>query len=146
LWQLILLSISPISELRGGIPLGIALGYHPLLVFWVAVIFNILIYFPIRWLLDLVGIQVIKIPYVSKARDRGRRMVNKYGLVGLALLVGIPLPFTGVYTATLASWSLGYKYMEAVIPIAIGVLIAGGIVTAMTLGVVQLWILTSYLD
>jgi len=138
----ILLSISPISELRGGIPLGIALGHPPLLVFSVAVIFNILIYFPVRWLLDLVGTQVVKIPYVSKTRDRGRRVVNKYGLIGLALLVGIPLPFTGVYTATLASWSLGYKYTEAVIPIAIGVFIAGGIVIAITLGVVQLWHLT----
>ncbi len=142
MWQLILLSISPISELRGGIPLGIALGYHPLLVFWVAVISNILIYFPVRWMLDLIGTQAVKIPYVSKARDRGRRMVSKYGLIGLALLVGIPLPFTGVYTATLASWSLGYKYREAVIPITIGVFIAGGIVTAITLGAVQLWNLT----
>ncbi len=142
MWQVILLSISPISELRGGIPLGIALGYRPLLVFLVAVVFNILVYFPIRWLLDLVGMQVVKIPFISKARDRGRRMVNKYGLIGLALFVGVPLPFTGVYTAALASWSLGYKYQETVIPIAIGVLIAGGIVTAMTLGVVRLWDLT----
>lgn len=69
-------------------------------------------------------------------------MVDRYGLVGLALLVGIPLPFTGVYTATLAGWSLGYNYKEAILPIAIGVVIAGGIVTALTLGAVELWRLT----
>lgn len=115
--------------------MGIALGYSPLLVFTVAVVFNILIYFPTRWMLDLVGTQVVKIPYVSKARNRGEKMVGKYGLLGLAFLVGIPLPFTGVYTATLASWSLKYKYRESIIPIIIGVLVAGCIVTATTMGV-----------
>ena len=138
LWQVILLSISPISELRGGIPLGIALGYNPIQVFGIAVIFNILIYFPVRWLLDMIGNQVIKIPFVNSARNRGRRMVSRYGLIGLAILVGIPLPFTGVYTASLASWSLGIKYWEAILPISIGVLVAGSIVTFMTLGVVKI--------
>ena len=133
------MSVSPISELRGGIPIGIALNYHPLLVYLVAVTFNILIYFPIRYMLDKIGHIVIKIPLVEGARNRGRRMVSRYGLVGLGLLVAIPLPFTGVYTATLASWSLKYKYYEAILPIAIGVVIAGGIVTAMTIGVVT-WV------
>ena len=136
MWQVILLSISPISELRGGIPLGIALGYHPVLVYFVAVIFNILIYFLIRYILSIIGDKVFRFPFVESARDRGRRMVSRYGLIGLGLLVAIPLPFTGVYTATLASWSLKYTYKESIIPISIGVVVAGLIVTAMTLGVI----------
>lgn len=131
--------MSPISELRGGIPLGVALDYHPLLVYLVAVLFNILVYFPIRYMLDKIGGIVVKLPLVESARNRGRRMVSRYGLWGLCLFVAIPLPITGVYTATLVSWSLKYKYHEAILPIAIGVLIAGGIVTAMSLGVIT-WV------
>jgi uncharacterized membrane protein len=133
------LSISPISELRGGIPLGIALDYHPILVYVIAIIFNILIYFPIRFMLDKVGDVVIKISLVESARDRGRRMVSRYGLWGLCLFVAIPLPFTGVYTATLASWSLKYSYKESILPISIGVVVAGIIVTLMSLGVIT-WV------
>lgn len=135
MWQVILLSISPISELRGGIPLGIILNYHPLLVYLIAVVFNILIYFPIRYMLDKIGSIVIKIPFVESSRNRGRRMVSRYGLVGLGLLVAIPLPLTGVYTATLASWSLKYTYKESIIPISIGVVVAGIIVTLVSIGV-----------
>jgi uncharacterized membrane protein len=139
LWQVILLSISPISELRGGIPLGIALEYHPVLVFIIAVAFNVLIYFPIRFMLDKIGNVVIKLPLVESARDRGRCMVSRYGLIGLGLLVAIPLPFTGVYTASLASWSLKYSYKESILPIAIGVVVAGLIVTLVSIGVVT-WV------
>ena len=134
------MAVSPISELRGAMPLGIALGYHPLQVFLVSVVFNILVYFPIRYALDMIGENVFKFPFVEKARNRGRRMVSRYGIIGLGLLVGIPLPFTGVYTATLASWSLGFKSREAIIPISIGVIVAGIIVLVMTLGIVELFV------
>lgn len=139
MWEVILLSISPISELRGGIPLGVVLGYNPIQVFLVAILSNILVYFPIRWMLDIIGKVVLRISFVRSARDKGQRMVSRYGKIGLALLVAIPLPLTGVYTATLASWSLKYGYREAILPIVIGVIIAGCIVIAMSLGVVT-WV------
>lgn len=134
-----MLSISPISELRGGIPLGIAFGYNPYQVFLVSVLSNILVYFPIRWMLDIIGKTVLRLSFVKSARDRGQRMVSKYGKFGLALLVAIPLPLTGVYTATLASWSLKYGYKKTILPISIGVIIAGVIVTAMSMGVLT-WV------
>lgn len=139
MWEVVLLSISPISELRGGIPLGIAFGYNPYQVFTIAVLVNILVYFPIRWMLDIAGKVVLRLSFVRSARDRGQRVVSKYGKYGLALLVAIPLPLTGVYTATLASWSLKYGYKEAILPIVVGVIIAGGIVTAMSMGVLA-WV------
>lgn len=135
MWEVILLSMSPISELRGGIPLGIAFGYNPYQVFLIAVLSNILVYFPIRWMLDIAGKIILRFSFVRSARDRGRRIVSKYGKFGLALLVAIPLPLTGVYTATLASWSLKYGYRETILPIVTGVVIAGIIVTAMSMGV-----------
>lgn len=54
IWSIIL-SVLPISELRGGIPLAIASGYKPLLVFLICVIVNSLITFPFFFFLDYVN-------------------------------------------------------------------------------------------
>lgn len=134
MWQAILLSISPISELRGGIPVGVALGYHPLLVLLVAVTFNTLVYFPLRLLLNTTGSK-LPLPFLNSARKRCKPFVDKYGKCGLAVFVGIPLPYSGVYTATIASWALGFSTRSALIPITAGVLIAGIIVTLLTISV-----------
>ena len=101
----ILASASPISELRGGIPLGIGLGLDPALTYLVAVITNILVYFPARLILDVFYRSVLhRLPlfdrYLLKVRERGKPKVDKYGLVGLALFVAVPLPITGAYTGT----------------------------------------------
>lgn len=137
MWQAIILMVSPISELRGGIPLGIVLGYHPLLIFALAVVLNTLIYFPIRFVLNLTGDR-LPLPYVKSVRKRSQPFINKYGKYGLALFVGIPLPYSGVYTATIVSWLLGFDTKTTIIPIAIGVIIAGTIVTLLTLGAQEL--------
>jgi len=51
------------------------------------------------------------------------------------LLVAIPLPVTGVYTATFAAWLLGMDWKKAFPAIGLGVIIAGTIVTiGVTLG------------
>jgi uncharacterized membrane protein len=55
------------------------------------------------------------------------------------LLVAIPLPFTGVYTATILSWLLGMNWKKAFPAIALGVPIAGIIVLLVTLGVIEGW-------
>jgi uncharacterized membrane protein len=99
-WVL-LTTISPISELRGGIPLGI-LHYKldPLLTFSVAVIANALIFFPVFFALRLFydkllcRIQLFN-KYLESLRKRGKPKVDKYGFWGLALFVAVPLPLTG---------------------------------------------------
>jgi len=135
----VLVTISPISELRGGIPLGISLGLDPLLTFFIAIIANTILFFPILLVLRLFydgilcRLQIFN-RYLDDVRRKGKPGVEKYGYLGLALFVAIPLPVTGVYTASTLSWLLGMDRRKAFPAITLGVIIAGIIVLLITLG------------
>jgi len=141
--QVLLATVLPISELRGGMWLGIVtFGLDPLLTFSIAVITNILIFFPIFFALRLFYDKVLyRIPlfdkYLDNLRKRGKPKVDKYGFWGLFLFVAIPLPLTGVYTGTILAWLLGMDWRKAFPAVAFGVLIAGGVVLLITLGVIN---------
>lgn len=142
-WVL-LITVLPITELRGGIPLGIGLGLDPVLVFSVAVVANILIFFPIFFGLRVFYDRVLsRIPlfdkYLNALRRRGRPKVERYGLWGLLFFVAIPLPITGVYTATALAWLLEMDWRKAFVPIGVGAVIAGIIVLLGTLGIVEVF-------
>jgi uncharacterized membrane protein len=139
-WVL-LATVSPISELRGGIPLGI-LKYEldPLLTFFIAVVANALIFFPVFFALRLFYDKVLfRIPlfnkYLDSLRKRGKPVVDKYGFWGLFLFVAIPLPFTGAYTGTILAWLLGMDWRKAFPAVGVGVVVAGVVVLSITLGV-----------
>ena len=132
-------TLSPISELRGGIPLGVSLGLDPLLTFLIAIIANALLFFPIFFGLRLFYDKFLSRfqlfnRYLENVKKRGKPKVDKYGFWGLTLLVAIPLPVTGVYTATFLSWLFAMDWKNASPPIALGVVIAGVIVLLATLG------------
>jgi len=137
----LLASASPISELRGGIPLGIALGIEPATTFFLSVATNILVFFPVRFILVAFYRKVLmRLPlfdrYLERVRSRRRPPVEKYGLLGLALFVAVPLPMTGAYTGTILSWLLDMDWKRSFLGVAIGVVIAGVIVLCVTLGIV----------
>lgn len=137
----LLASASPISELRGGIPLGVALGLDIAPTFLLAVVTNILVFFPVRLILVAFYRTVLtRLPlfdrYLERVRSRGRPIVEKYGLLGLALFVAVPLPVTGAYTGTILSWLLNMEWRRSFLGVAIGVVIAGVIVTCVTLGII----------
>ena len=139
----ILTTVVPVSELRGGIPLGIALGLEPWLVFVVAVTTNILIFFPTRLALSWFYKSVFtRIPhfndYLVRVRRHGEPKIRKYGLLGLLLFVAVPLPITGAYTGTVLSWLLAMEWKRSFIAVAIGVVCAGIIVMLATMGVVSI--------
>jgi uncharacterized membrane protein len=141
--ELVVLIISalPIFELRGAIPVAINLfhfqWYYALLL---AIIGN-MIPVPII-LLFLNGI----VRFLSKlgffrrffnwlyayTRRRGG-IVEKYERIGLALFVAIPLPVTGAWTGSLIAVLFGLKFSHSILAIFIGVLIAGIIVTCLSL-------------
>lgn len=136
-----LLSMVPAVELRGSIPLALAFSdIHPISVFLICVALNLLV-IP----LTFKGLDLFAPPLIRKSkriasifawflrRGRGR----KWGLVGLAAFVGIPLPVTGAYTGTLMAYLLGMKRGQAALAIAAGVVIAGIIVTLATLGIIS---------
>jgi uncharacterized membrane protein len=136
----LLATVSPISELRGGIPLGISLGLDALFTFFIAIIANALIFFPIFFALRLFYDKLLyRIPlfdkYLNHLRKRGEPVVEKYGFWGLTLFVAIPLPITGAYTGTILAWLLGMDWKKAFPAVGLGVIVAGVIVLLITLQV-----------
>jgi uncharacterized membrane protein len=135
--QIILVSIAPISELKGGIPLAIASGFSPINAFLIATLANIAI-IPVFFLfLDTLNILLLKLPIYSrffnrtleKARNKVHKSLEKYGYLGLAIFVAIPLPFFGVYTGVLGAWALGMNKRKSFASTAVGTIIAGILVT-----------------
>ncbi len=138
-----LTSAAPISELRGGIPLGVALGLQPALVFVLAVIANMAVFWPGRLALVFCARKVFcRIPYfdvyLDRVQRRGQPKVQKYGFLGLVFIVALPLPITGAYTGTVLSWLLGLNWMRSFISISVGIVIAGIIVMLATMGVISI--------
>ena len=139
--QVIVLSMSPFSELRGGIPWAFNLGITPALAFAVAVSANIAIVPVIFFFLDYGHKHFMKIPgyaklfnhFLERTRRRAEKKLGRWGYLGLLLLVAIPLPFTGAYTGTLAAWFFELDRKKSIAVIAGGVVIAGIIVTSVLL-------------
>lgn len=143
----IVLSILPVSEVRGGIPLAIASGYNPLISFLVLTIANILI-IPLFFLfLDYINKYFMKIKFYSYIfntwiMSTRKKIEHKIGtnteLLALFLFVAIPLPGTGAYSGVLIAWLFNLKRKKAILTIALGVLAASLIITLATLGLISL--------
>lgn len=143
-----LLSILPISELRGGIPLGMALGMNPILVYIVAVFFNFLAIPIVFFFMDNLHSYFIKNKYYkilfTKYIERNRKKLEnvigtKSEFWALVLIVSIPLPMTGAYTGSILAWFFGLKRRKVYLAILFGILIAGIIVTLASFGVIALF-------
>ena len=128
----------PVVELRGAIPFGLAFGLPADLVFLLAVVGNMLP-MPFRLLRQRPwwGEKIDRLE--SRAHLKGR-MVRKYRILGLIILVAIPLPGTGAWTGALVATIFRIPIRKALPALLIGVLIAGAIVTAVSCGVISLWV------
>ena len=132
----------PISELRGGIPLGLALGLEPAVVITVAFAVNCLIFFPIYFALELfyerffIRFRTCR-KVIERVHKKGSPYVERYGVLGLAVLVGIPVPFTGAWTGSIVAWLLGLGWKKSFLAISLGVLAAALIVSAISLGLLN---------
>ncbi len=136
-----LLAASPISECRGSIPIGLAAGYDPLLVFSVSYIFNVLAGFLFLHLLDFVKLRKLVLKIFGKSLRKKLEFAKKYENLGEALLVffvAIPFPLTGAYTGAFIAHALNFDRMKTFTAIALGVLIACIIVTLASLGVLSI--------
>jgi uncharacterized membrane protein len=131
---------SPISELRGAIPIAISVYDFPwYYAFLFAVIGNLLpVPFILRFL-DAIIPALCRVRFLdrliqwflTRTRHRGT-IVERYERIGLALFVAIPLPITGAWTGSILAVILGIRFKHAIISITAGVLIAGIIVTCAT--------------
>ena len=136
----------PVIELRGAIPVGIAAGLPPAVACVTAILGNLL---PVPFIMLLVR-RIFdwlrdtrffgrKIVWLERRAHLKGRIVRKYRLAGLVVLVGIPLPGTGAWTGALVASLLDIRLRNALPAVLLGLVIAGGITTAVTLGVIHLF-------
>ena len=144
-----LISMVPIIELRGAIPIGLGMGLPVLPTYLLCVLGNMIpvpfIYLFARKFLiwgyhkPLIG-PICRF-CINKGEKGGRALEAKAGkgmTVALLLFVGIPLPGTGAWTGALIAAVLNMRLKRAVPVIFLGVIIAGCIITLLTHGVSML--------
>ena len=142
----ILVSMIPVVELRGGIPFGVAQGLPVWTAFLAAVIGNMLpVPFIIVYIRRIFQWMRRRLPWLNSLVDRLERKahlkgrtVSKYKYLGLILFVAVPLPGTGAWTGALVACIMDLRLKSALPAIFSGVLIAGAIVSAITMGIVSL--------
>ncbi|MCD6156026.1 MAG: small multi-drug export protein [Candidatus Atribacteria bacterium] len=135
-----MIAILPISELRGAIPYGVLVEKLP----WLSVIVvsgaaNLIPFFAIMTLAPHLEILLNKNPYFKKkwlklVESSRKRFFpyRKFGKWGILFFIGIPLPFTGVWTGSLACWLLGFSIKESLIYVLGGITMATAIVATVT--------------
>ncbi|MBW3003661.1 small multi-drug export protein [Candidatus Woesearchaeota archaeon] len=140
--SLILITLLPVTELRASIPYGIiGLNYPWLTVFLICVITNIILGLVLYLIIGKIIWLATRIKfvdrwynkYVEKTQSKIKKYIEKYGELGVAIFIGIPLPGSGVYTGSLVAYLIGLKYKKFILANIIGVLIAGTVVTIVTL-------------
>ena len=143
-----LVSMAPVLELRGGVPFGVALGL-PLPAAFLAGVLGNLIPVPFvilfirrvfRWVrrnVPALGSFVDRVERRAYAKIKSGRLV-RYQAWGLLLFVAVPLPGTGAWTGSLIAALMDLRLKNAVPVIALGVVIAGLITTAVTYGLTAL--------
>ena len=140
------MAMVPVIELRGAIPFGLAQGLSPWEAFALSVAGNmvpvpfiiLLIRRVFAWLARNPRLRSWINALEKKAHLKGR-VVGKYRVFGLILLVAVPLPGTGAWTGALVAAILEIRLQNALPAILLGVLIAGAIVLGASCGVIALW-------
>ena len=140
-----LISMVPLIELRGAIPVSQAMQLPIVPSYLVSILGNMLpvpiIYLFARkileWGQDKKIIGGICRFFLNKGTAAGEKLQAKAGrgiFLALLLFVGIPLPGTGAWTGTLAASLLNMNFKQTVIAVMLGVLLAGCIMMTGSLG------------
>jgi len=138
----VVISMLPVVELRGGLPFGLSQGLSPLTAYVWSVLGNLVpvapVFVALRWgsvAMRKFGWSNRILAWLERRVARRRHLVDRYGVVGVVLLVAIPLPVTGAWTGTLVSVLLFLRLRQTLPAISLGVAIAGIIVLLVSLGV-----------
>lgn len=137
-----IISMIPIIELRGAIPIGQGMG----LGFWqcyiISVIGNMLpvpiillfVRAVLGWMKRIRHLDKFAL-WVERKAEKNSAKVTKYATWGLFIFVAIPLPGTGAWTGSLVAALLDMRMKKALPFIFAGVLVAGMIMSLLTFGV-----------
>ncbi|MFP3908814.1 MAG: COG2426 family protein [Archaeoglobaceae archaeon] len=138
-------SALPVAELRGGIPLAFYYGFDPFKAYFISIIGNLV---PVPFLLLFLE-QARKLAlkwgwtstvylFFERRAEKRKSIIERFGYPGLIFFVAIPLPVTGAWTGSLVSFLLRLNPARSFFFIALGVFIAGVVVTAAVMGVFSL--------
>lgn len=140
-WAVFLTACLPIVELRGAIPLAIALGISPWKAYFLSVAGNTVPVIPLLLYLRPIRLFIINnfsfmesfFAWLDKRTISKSDQIEKYGAVALILFTAVPLPTTGAWTASLAALLFKIKFRYAFPAILAGIILAGIIVTILSL-------------
>ncbi len=154
-----LISMVPLIELKGAIPVGEGLGLPLFETALIAYLGSTLIIIPVFFLLIPVFNLLKKIPLIKKfvekleamLRGKAETVAKKAGgdteketrkllIIGLLIFVSIPIPLTGVWTGAAIAVFLDMRFKDSIMPLALGNFIAGSIVTLIT------WLFHDYVN
>ena len=146
------LSMFPLIELKGAIPVGVGLGLNTVTSALLAYAGSSLIVIPLFFLLIPIFNLLKKIKFIKKlvekiegvferkaeelakkANGEAENKRKKMLIWGLFIFVAIPLPMTGVWTGTAIAVFLNMKFKDSFLPLVLGNLVAGTIITLLTL-------------
>jgi uncharacterized membrane protein len=138
-----IMAMTPVVELRGAIPYGVIGGLTIWESFAISVIGNmvpvpIIVIFVrkvFEWLRTKSEWLNSMVTKLENKADQKKEIVEKWEVLGLAILVAIPLPGTGAWTGALVAAMMDMRLKKALPAITLGVIVAGIIVSILTFGV-----------
>lgn len=141
--HLLLISMMPIIELRGAIPIGIAQDLNPIYVYMACVLGSTLISIPLiiffRQVMQL--LKKFKVFYklvhkIDNKINKSMKKLRSVNIVGIILFVAVPLPTTGAWTAAAIASILRMRIKDSLAGILCGNLISGTIISIISLGII----------
>ena len=148
----LIMSFIPLIELKGGIIFARGAGLDFFESFGLAYLGSTIAFIPVFFLLVPILELLKKIKWfktfadkieayfqekadgaMAKAEKGGKKARTEkfYKTLGTFIFVAIPLPMTGVWTGTAVAVFLGLKFKDAVLPVVIGNLVAGAIISVL---------------
>jgi len=131
---LALISMVPAVELRGGVPVGNWMGLSPYATLAFCIIGNMLPILPTLLALRSPLIKKVAAPLLARAEKKLAGLPSGQSrTLALTLFVGVPAPGTGAWTGAIIAYLLDMPLGEAMGAIFAGVVLAGVIMTILTL-------------
>ena len=149
----VVVAMIPLIELKGAIPVGMTPAFGlslletALFAYLGSTLISLLVFFllkPVFAVLKKIkifnllvrkceGLFIHKAEKIAlKTNGSVEKEAKKIMIIALFIFVAVPFPVTGVWTGTAIAVFLGLKFKEALIPLTLGNLVAGSIITLLT--------------
>ena len=160
-WATLIMSFIPLIELKGGIVFARGVGFGFFKAFLLSYLGSTIVFVPVYFLLKPILKLLKKIKGIGKLaekiesyfekkaeetlqkaeknKSKKERSATFYKKLGVFIFVAIPLPMTGVWTGTAVSVFLDMDFKDVVLPIIIGNMVAGIIISLIALLCLAVW-------